>query len=249
MTSEGVYVYAIIGADHAVPPETVGVGSPPAGLRTVREGRVAAVVSAAPTKLRARRRDLLAHQDLLMRLADDGPVLPMRFGMVAPDEATVRGQLASAGREHLAALERVSGRFEINVKALPAQDALAAVVAEDRGVRRLRDQARNRPGYEASLRLGEAVSAALTRRAAEAGRRILDELAPLARGASVGPEVQGCTLNVSFLVDGDESAGFLTMARGLAEAHRDRVDLRLAGPLPCYSFVTPEGRPATTAGV
>ncbi|MFF1595576.1 GvpL/GvpF family gas vesicle protein [Streptomyces sp. NPDC058286] len=115
MGADGVYVYAIVRAAVTPPSDAFGVGSPPAPLWSIRRGQIAAVVSEAPPKLRARRRDLLAHQDLLQRLAEDGPVLPMRFGMVAPDEESVRRQLAGAGRDHIADLERLSGGVEVNM--------------------------------------------------------------------------------------------------------------------------------------
>jgi hypothetical protein len=249
MTADGVYVYAIIRAGRPLPVDARGVGSPAAPLREIRQGRVAAVVSEAPPSLRARRRDLLAHQDLLMRLSEQGPVLPMRFGMVAADEETVRDQLTAREADHMAALEHLAGGVEVNIKALPAQDALASVVAEDKNVRRLRDEARRRPGYEASLQLGQAVAAALESRAAEAGRRVLRELTPKARAVASGPEVQGCVLNVSFLLDRDASDAFQKAAERFARTNRDRVELRLSGPLPCYSFVSAEGTPVRTAGV
>lgn len=249
MATDGVYLYAIIRAGSQLPADTSGVGSPAAHLRLIRKGRVAAVVSEAPPNLRARRRDLLAHQELLLRLSDQGPVLPMRFGMVAPDEEMVCGQLAAHEADHVAALEHLGDGVEINIKAFPAQNALGSLVAEDKHVRRLRAEARRRPGYEANVRLGEAVATALDSRAAEAGRRVLRELTPKARAVATGPEVQGCVLNVSFLVDRDDSDDFRDAAEQFAEAHRDRVELRLAGPLPCYSFVSAEGTSVRTAGV
>ncbi|RPK45794.1 Gas vesicle synthesis protein GvpL/GvpF [Streptomyces sp. ADI92-24] len=249
MAADGVYVYAVMRAGTALPKGIGGVGSPPAVLRTITTGGLDAVVSDAAPGLRARRRDLLAHQELLMRLADEGPVLPMRFGMVAPDEETVLHQLAGAEADHTATLEQLSGRFEINVKALPAQNALAALVAEDKTVRQLREAVRRRPGYEASLRLGEAVAAALARRATAAGQRVLRELTPGSRAVAAGPEVPGCVLNVSFLVERGASEAFLANARHFADAHRDHVELRLAGPLPCYSFVGPEARSVLVGGV
>ncbi|MGW7094497.1 GvpL/GvpF family gas vesicle protein [Streptomyces sp. NPDC054874] len=233
----GLYVYAVVRAGTPLPRKSGGVGSPPAPLRTVGVGPVAAVVSAAPAQLRARRRDLLAHQELLTRLAGSGPVLPMRFGMVAPDEDALRAQLAAAEAGHLTALDRVAGHIEMNVKALPAHDSLAALVAGDATVRRLRDETRRRPGYEANVRLGAAVASALARRAGEAGRRALHDLAPMARATAGGPEVPGCALNVSFLVARADSDRFRATADRFAAAHRDQVELRLAGPLPCYSFV------------
>jgi len=249
VTAEGVYVYAIVRAEKALPAHATGVGSPAAPVRSMRQGRVAAVVSEAPPTLRARRRDLLAHQELLLRLSERGPVLPMRFGMVVTDEKAVRTQLAAHEAVHVAALEHLSGGVEVNVKALPAQDALVSLVAEDGNIRRLRDAVRRRPGYEASIRLGEAVAAALESRAVEAGQRILRELAPRARAVARGPEVQGCVLNTSFLVSRDDSDAFRAAAERLARANRDRVELRLAGPLPCYSFVSADGTPPRTAGV
>ncbi|MFI9357723.1 GvpL/GvpF family gas vesicle protein [Streptomyces lydicus] len=239
MTDHGVYVYGIVRAGHPLPSHLGGVGGPPGIVERRDEGRVAAVVSPAPPDLRARRRDLMAHQELLLALAGDGPVLPMRFGMVAPDEATVRRQLSEAEERHLTALESLAGRVEINVKATPANDALAALVAADAGIRGLRDAMRRRPGYEANVRLGEAVATALARRAAEAGHDVVDALRKRAHASAAGPEVAGCQVNMSFLVSRDDSAEFCAEAERLAQQHRDRVVLRVAGPLPCYSFVAP----------
>lgn len=173
----------------------------------------------------------------------------MRFGMVASDEEAVCAQLKSREADHVAALEHLSDGVEVNVKALPAKDALASLLAEEKNVRRLRDEVRRRPGYEATLRLGEAVSAALESRAAEAGRRVLRELTPRARAVASGPEVQGCVLNASFLVNRGDSDGFRTAAERFGHTNRDRVELRLTGPLPCYSFVSSEGTPGRAIGV
>ena len=154
MTAAGLYVYGIVACDHPVPAELRGVGRPQAALELLPVGDTAAVVSAAPVPLRARRRDLLAHQDVLLTLALDGPVLPMRFGMLAPDAEAVREQLETGHDHHLRALERLAGRVEMNVKALPATGALAALVAEEPRIRQLREAAHSRPGYEANVRLG-----------------------------------------------------------------------------------------------
>ncbi|MFJ8821047.1 GvpL/GvpF family gas vesicle protein [Streptomyces sp. NPDC102467] len=237
MAVDALYVYAIVRAGTPLPEEAVGVGSPPAELRTVGAGPVTAVVSAAPAKLRARRRDLMAHQNLLTGLAEAGPVLPMRFGAVAPDEGTLQAQLAAAQAHHLATLERLAGQVEINVKAMPARDALAALVTGEATIRRLRDEARRRPGYEANVRLGQAVAAALSRRATEAGQQALRGLASMARATATGPDVQGCALNVSFLVARADTDRFRATAEQFAAAHQEHVDLHVAGPLPCYSFV------------
>ncbi|MCM3806095.1 GvpL/GvpF family gas vesicle protein [Streptomyces sp. DR7-3] len=236
----GVYVYGVVRASHTVPPGHTGVGERPAPVRTLRAGALAAVISDAPARLRAKRRDLLAHQDLALTLGKDGPVLPMRFGMVAPDEESVRQQLLSARHDCLAALERVDGRVEMNLKAMPTETGLGSLVREDPEVSRLRSAARRAPGYEASVRLGEAVARGLERRAAAAAATVLAELSAVADAEVRGPEVDGCVLNVSFLLHRREERRFHGVVERFATGHRDRVELLLTGPLPCYSFT--EGR-------
>lgn len=243
----GLLLVAIVRDDHPGPAAS-GHSQGPADPRLIRQGPLAAVVATAPDRVRPRRRDLLAHQETLAALAVSGPVIPMRFGTVAPDDDVVRAHLAEERDQCLATLERLTGRVEFNLKALPATEALATLLREDPVVRRLRDATRAAPGYEANMRLGEAVASALDRRAAEAGRAAARELLAAAVDGCPAPEVAGCPLNTSFLVDADAAAAFRSEADRLATAYRDRADLRLTGPLPCYSFAA-AGSGTVAAGV
>ena len=236
MTAHGVYVYGIVRSGHPGVDGRPGVGLPPRPVRALPVSGLAAVVSDAPEGLRARRRDLMAHQDLLLALAAHGPVLPMRFGMVAPDEDSLVSRLEPP-EDHLAALERLADRAEMNLKAMPAEDALEDLVRQDARVRRLRQAALRVPGYEADVRLGEAVAAGLDRRAREAARLVAAELSALADGTTPGSRTPGCVLNTSFLVPRARMERFTAAAEELAVRHRRRAVLRLTGPLPCYSFV------------
>ncbi|TSB31116.1 GvpL/GvpF family gas vesicle protein [Streptomyces sp. NBC_01525] len=244
MAASGIYVYGIVSSSHPLPPAARGVGEPPAEIRLLPAGELAVVVSATHPGLRARRRDLMAHQGLLLALAESGPVLPMRFGVVAPDEATVLRDVAARQSEHTGVLERLDARVEMNVKIMPVQDNLAALIREDPVVRRVREETRRNPGYEANVRLGEAVAAGLRRRAAVVAARLPAEFTEVADEMRPGPEVEGCVLNVSFLVPRRNEARFRAVAEQFAADHLDRLELRLSGPLPCYSFVGPESAPA-----
>lgn len=244
MAASGVYVYGIVRGTQPLPHGAAGVGDPPAEIRLLPADDLAVVVSAAHPGLRARRRDLLAHQGLLLALAEAGPVLPMRFGVVAPDEATVLAHVAARRSEHAEVLERLDGRIEMNVKILPVEDDLAALIREDSAVRRIHEETRRRPGYEANIRLGEAVTAGLRRRAAVAAARLPVELESISDEMCPGPEVEGCVLNLSFLVSQNREARFRAVADRFAGEHTDRLELRLTGPLPCYSFVASEPTPA-----
>lgn len=235
MSGAGLYVFSIVRAGHPLP-ASVG-GTIASTLRAVREGELAAVVSDAPEQLRPRRRDLMAHQNVLSALAAGGPLLPMRFGTVAADEDVVSRQLREGRERHAEALDRLAGRCEFNVKAQPTDRALARVVREDPAVRRLREAARSRPGFEAEVRLGEAVASALSATATRAGQDLVRELTSVAVEVCEGPAVRGCVVNVSFLVETVSADAFRATADRLADARGDEAGLRITGPLPCYSFV------------
>ncbi|WP_328474650.1 GvpL/GvpF family gas vesicle protein [Streptomyces sp. NBC_00448] len=239
-----MYVYGLTRAGLALPRPLHGVGDPPARLRKLVAGSLAAVVSAAPEKVRACRRDLQAHQAVLLAVAGLGPLLPSRFGVVAAGDDDVLARLHDGPEGYAAALDRVADRVELNLKVFPREGGLMDLVREDPGVRRLRQEVRQRPGYDASIRLGEAVMTGLCRRAAAVAREAVVALTALADEVQAGPEVPGCVLNLSFLVPDAHMTDCREVVDDLAEQFADRADLRLTGPLPCYSFCelpTPAG--------
>ncbi|MEO3765565.1 GvpL/GvpF family gas vesicle protein [Streptomyces sp. B5E4] len=245
MAPSPLYVYAVVNAGLVLPLDLRGVGRPPAPVRLLPAGELAAVVSDVPPDLRARRRDLTGHQDLLLALCAVAPVLPMRFGMVADSAETVRRALDAAASTHLATLRRLDRRTEMNLKAMPAQGGVAALVREDPSVRRLAADVRRHPSYEGNVRLGSSIAEGLARRAAQAAEGVAQELAALADECVQGGEVPGCVLNTSYLLPRAHTERCRELVDRRAAELRDRVELRLTGPLPCYSFVPREGSRAT----
>jgi hypothetical protein len=232
----GLYVYGVTRASAVLPADLRGVGDPPTQLRTVPAGPLAAVVGPVPGKLRARRRDVQAHQDVLMGLLAHAPVLPARFGVVAADEESVCAPLECDAGAYLAALDRIADRVEMNLKVEVVEEGLADLMREDEEVRRLRAEHRRRPGYDVAIRLGEAVVAGLRRRAAAAAEELMSRLVEMADESRPGPEVAGCVANVSFLVGTDHVAAMRGLVGRFEVQAGSRAAVRLTGPLPCYSF-------------
>jgi hypothetical protein len=247
------YVYGITAASHPALPEGMGgVGDPPLPVRVLKEGDLAAVVSDAPEGLRPKRKDLLAHQNVLSEAGASGCILPMRFGSVAPDDGTVTGVLAERAEHYLERLRTLDGKVEYNVKATHDEEAvLHRVMSENPEVRALAEANRQAGGgsYEQKLKLGEMVVAAVQAREAEDAAAIQQALEPAADAISVGPESTGWLANVSLLVDRDKAAEFLNEVEQVRNAH-PHLELRVNGPLPPYSFVEPGGaeHAATMAG-
>ena len=118
-----LYVYGIVAAhqpDALADLPAVG-GAPPGDLRTVTEPglAVSAVVSPAPADLRGKRRDLLAHQRVLDALAEQGAVLPMRFGVVTPDEPTLLASLRTETDRYRALLQELARKYTGTGDAFP----------------------------------------------------------------------------------------------------------------------------------
>ncbi|MFH8370944.1 GvpL/GvpF family gas vesicle protein [Streptomyces sp. NPDC018031] len=233
------YVYGIArGARPELLDGLTGVGDPPRPVRGVREGELTAIVSDCPEGLKPRRRDLMAHQRVLSEAGEVCAVLPMRFGSVAPGDGAVRGVLAEQAGAYQERLARLDGRAEYNLKAVHHEQVLLRELLDEQP--ELRDMAaanRSADGgtYDDRLRMGERVAQAVRVREEQDARLVEETLAPLGEEHRHGPESGGWFLNLSLLVPREEADRLVEAATALRRAH-PRLDLRLNGPLPPYSF-------------
>ncbi|MEU2553712.1 GvpL/GvpF family gas vesicle protein [Streptomyces sp. NPDC013313] len=243
------YVYGITARSHpALPEGMTGVGEPPLPVRVLTAGELAAVVSDAPEGLRPKRRDLLAHQNVLAEAGAGGCVLPMRFGSVAPDDDSVTQVLGERAQHYQERLRELDGKVEYNVKATHVEEAvLHRVMAENAELRSLAEANRTSGGgsYDDKIRLGEMVAAAVKDKEVEDSAEVRSALESAGSALSVGPESTGWLVNLSFLVARDTAEEFLAAVEQVRTSH-PHLDLRLNGPLPPYSFVEPG--PAEPAG-
>ncbi|SDP25549.1 GvpL/GvpF family gas vesicle protein [Actinacidiphila guanduensis] len=234
------YVYGIAGKEHPLRVEGLkGVGEPARELRVLTSGQLGVVVSDAPEGLRAKRRDVMAHQGVLEHLLSEGPVLPMRFGLVAPDDEQTIASVREREQQYTDRLAELDGCREYNVKvSRDEDDLLRQVLAEVPEARRLNELARERPGdRRLKMELGELAAQQAQARQQKDAARIMDALTPAAVRTREAPATGGTFLNVSFLVDRKQAAAFAEAVHGEAERCGDAYAFRTSGPLPPYSFV------------
>lgn len=229
-----LYVYGVTEAGVRAP-RAEGVDG--ARVRLLASSGLAAAVSAAPAEIRARRRHLLAHQTVLGELARQGPVLPMRFAVLAQDEDTLVSYLREQRHHFEAQLERIRGCVEMNVKGETVPGCFEDLVLRNEKLRDLARRTRRRPDYDANVRLGEALARAVTREGRRAAREVLAGLTPLARRTAQGDVDDTVVLSGSFLVPEDAEQDFRRAVEDQARRHGTRIRLSVTGPLPCYSFV------------
>ncbi|MGZ6079630.1 MAG: GvpL/GvpF family gas vesicle protein [Myxococcaceae bacterium] len=236
------YVYGVVAGDADVPGGLTGLDD--GEVELVRHGDVAAVVTVIEVERPpGRRKDLLAHSTVLDALAGAGPVVPVQFGSVLPDPASVVEDFLAPDADRFAELlEQLTGRSQFNLRATYNEAAvLAEVVAEQPEVAHLRQITRDVPeevAYGDRVRLGELVASALeAKREYDAGI-LLDAVLPHVVDHSVrnGAGVDHL-LDVAFLVDDEQRDAFEDALESLAEAMHERARLQLFGPLAPYDFV------------
>ncbi|MGW2046496.1 GvpL/GvpF family gas vesicle protein [Streptomyces sp. NPDC001858] len=235
-----VYVYSITSKDHPMRLDGVhGVGDPPGALRTVTAGVLCAVISDAPEDLRARRRDVLAHQEVQERLMADGAVLPLRFGMTTESDDGVRAALQNREGEYQERLRSLEGTIEYNLKCSWEEQALLRrILLESDEARELNAAIRDGSGTpQMSLALGELVAREAEEREQALANGIVEALRPYVSDESFASPAGNDFLSVSFLVQAANEEMFLATELSLADQLGEECELRLHGPLPPYSFV------------
>jgi Gas vesicle synthesis protein GvpL/GvpF len=229
-----VYVYGVTAAGSAV--RAAGIGDTPVSV--VEHGELGAIVSRLDdVRVRAKRRDLLRHSDVLQTAFAAGPVIPLRFGTVFDSEGEVVDDLLGARYEELVGLlQQVEGVAELRVRAaFREEDLLAEIVRDDRRVAALRSS--SAPPVE----VGEAVARAVAARREATSAEVLAELGAHAADVRVDePRDELEVIRASFLVDRGRVGAVERAAAAVADRHRARMTMELIGPMPPHSFVSLE---------
>ncbi|NTV63928.1 MAG: GvpL/GvpF family gas vesicle protein [Oscillochloris sp.] len=240
----GKYLYAIIRcADRRVIP-ACGIHERGARVYTIPYRNLAAVVSDSPyEEYDSSRRNMLAHTRVLEAVMQQYTILPICFGVVAPDADTISERLLVRSYNDLEAqLDELDGRIELGLKAFWTDEQFFRSLADqDPGIRTLRQSIVGRPPertYYDRIRLGELVEQAVAQRRYEESERILASLRPLARSVIVHPVLTDRMLvNASFLINRSEEAHFDQAVRDLDANVGPQVLFKYVGPVPPYNFV------------
>ena len=234
------YVYGVSLPDLSLP-KAKGIGGHK--LRLVDADGLAAIVSDTTPPVRAGKDELTTHARVLQRAIEDGPVLPMRFGVVMPDDEAVREELLDPYREVLAEqLGELRGAVELHLRATYDEQALMREVVEgDRRIAALSRELRGQSSdatYYAQIELGERVAQAVDAASARDRAAILDALEPMCIATSVSePEHEQVACDAAFLVEQARLEEFDRAVDELGRLNDGRVRFTYTGPHPAYNFV------------
>ncbi len=238
------YLYGIVRAQERKQSWGSGVGPPPAKLRLVTHGSVAALVSdvggeESESEGRALRRDLRAHEAAVRRAMEIGTILPVSFGTIFDDDDQLIDELLEPTGDQLEELlDEFDGLVELTLKADFIEDmAIRRLLERDGELRAWRDSA-SFSGTDDQVAFGQALAEAIEDEAAQYGERLLDRLAPLAQDVLAGNAGPGtAVLKASFLVADRRLPKFDAAVEELADQLKGFIEFDYVGPLPPYSFV------------
>ncbi len=240
--STAKYVYGVVRAGSEAWPKLEGMNGEP--VSPVSSEGLAALTSDVPEEvLEAGREELLTHSRVLEQALEQGTVLPMRFGVVLPDEQSVREELLAPHSDELEAqLREMDGKVEVNLKVLHDEETiLREILAEVPEAAELRRSIQGKPEaatYYERIRLGEVIAEALEHKREQTGPAIVDRLSRHAVAVQIGdPMHERMALNASFLVERRGLEHFDQAVDELGEEQGGRIRLRYTGPLPPHSFV------------
>jgi Gas vesicle synthesis protein GvpL/GvpF len=231
-------VFGVVRQGHPTPPRKRKGDA--YDVRLVESGDLAAAVTEIDDETALTEDDAARHLDTLILLLRDGPVLPLAFGTVSPDEDGVRSEVLDATAADLAdRLDAVDGfvetRLEVN---FDEQAALRDIMDNDPDVRGMAAKTKDQDSaLDLRLALGEAVSARLM----DWRKLQVDALLPRLTGPvhsvaeleSQEPLQQRWAFLVSAdrLGELDEAVGEQRSALGTG------ASVEYVGPLPVYSFL------------
>lgn len=230
-------VFGVVRADH--PPPGGDEGDDRLGVALVQSGDVAAAVTEIADEQELTEEDATWHLDTLILLLRDGPVLPLAFGTVSPDEDAVRAEVLDPVADDLVRrLDAVDGLVEARFEVFfDEAAALKQVMQGDPDLQGLAAESRDKGGLDVRIALGEAVSGRLTEWRRQQAEAMLPALAEPVESVVELESHEPLQQRWAFLVRAerleelDQAVGKVRSSLGTGAA------VEYVGPLPVYSFL------------
>jgi len=253
MSTDGVWTYAVMESEGAVPRISGlhGVSGEP--VRAVTNGGLTAAVGTVGLDefgeegLRRNLEDFdwlaataRAHDAVIAAIARFGPVVPMRMATVYLDDQRVSRLLEARRVDFVNALRHVTGRSELGVKAYADPDVLTGqqepaeqtTGAKMSGtaylMRRRKALAANDDAFRIAAEHADRIHSQLLRHSVDGKRKPAPD-------RSLSNRKDWTVLNGTYLVDADDIDAFSAL---VATVGRDTpgIELEITGPWPPYSF-------------
>jgi len=189
------------------------------------------------------RRNMMAHSAVLDEVMQEYTILPVRFGIVAPDKKSIMEQMLQRRYvEFDKLLVKMDGKAELGLKAFWYEDVVyREIVDSNPAISQLRNALVGRAAeetYYERIKLGELVETAMKRLREQDVQRIISALRPLSYETRINDVItERMVLNAAFLVGRERESEFDQAIQQLDAEMGKRLIFKYVGSAPPYNFV------------
>ncbi|MCG7852441.1 MAG: GvpL/GvpF family gas vesicle protein [Methanosarcinaceae archaeon] len=245
MTADGRYVYGLInGGRHQV----LGpIGIEGREVYTFPLQDIAAVVSHLPyirfdsQPKETLLRNLTTYQSVIEEVMKHQNIIPIKFGTVVEGDDAIR-QILEKGYDQIHVnLRDMENKIELDVVALWADlDAVLKEIGEDEEIKELKGKAAPKPGnevFEIKIEVGKRVKELLDEKRETYRAEMLDGLVETAEENRFHELMDdSMIMSVAFLIQKGKEHTLERQISQLDKIYQDKINFRIIGPLPPYSF-------------
>jgi len=240
----GQYIYAIVTTDEEKSFGPIGIGDRKDEVYTVCYRDIGAVISSSPIdKYSVTRANTMAHQNVMEKVMNDYPMLPVRFRTIGEGIDLIREKVLKGRYDELKELlTYMEDKMELGLKVLwtSKESIFQEIVDENRDIRMLRDSLMSkkvRPQRD-QVRLGDMVKKTLEAKKLQEEKAILDLLKGLwvehKKNNVFGDQM---ITNSAFLIRKDGEKAFDEMVDKITAEYDGKMKFKYVGPVPPCNFV------------
>lgn len=190
-------------------------------------------------------RYLLRHQMVIEKVMEEYPVIPMQLGTYASDEGEVRNILDNGYRTILEMFKKIDGGVEVDVVATWSNlEGILKEIAEDEEIKTLKEALLNkREGVtvDDQMKIGFLIKHHLDKKREGYAGEVEMSLNKISQDHKTHSLMDDrMILNMAFLIEKYSLKDFEKRVEELNDEFAGRLNFKLVGPLPPYSFNTLE---------
>ena len=247
MTTDGKFIYGFVSANERRDVGLMGIDQGEVSIFPYHD--VSAVVSDMPFTLfsslpkEALLQNLAIYQAVIERVMKDNDIIPVKFGTMIEGEEGLKRVLENGYGLISENLKQMEGKIELSVAALWSDfESVLKEIGEEEGIKRLKEEAASKAPdqvMEVKISVGRLVKESLDKRKEECASLILDVLKKEAEDYRAHAMMDdSMIMNTAFLIKEDKQETFEKKVEELDSHYQDKINFRIVGPLPPYSFST-----------
>jgi len=249
MTTDGKYLYGFIRAGERQSYGPIGIEG--ADVTTVAFQGIAAVIShlphgafgSLPKKILLKY--LTVYQSVLETVLKMEQIIPVKFGTVLEGNAALQIALEQGHVRILSGLREMENRIELDVVALwPKLDTVLTEIGEEEEFKAVKEAVPSMSDderFDLRVAVGKRVKVLLDKRRELYKKEIMNSILPHIEAHRVHPLMDdSMIMNTAILIHKDQVNPLEDRIVQLDRQYEDRINFRIIGPLPTYSFQTLE---------